>query len=389
MENKGIRALLKILGIFMLFIFIVACTNRTVVLPYNTPPLDLKTPVRSVRVDSFSSDTSRHSVYFKNTLVALLAKEGAIEIRSKGAESVLSGQLIVSQIIIKTYKRDYKTEEKINGKKVEVTKYNHYFRKTLSATVSYQLKKHNQVISGNTFQSQFDKTWVADSRPDAAAKALSDDLVINQSLNKLVMDILHGVSSHQTDMHFTLQIGSVFNRNEGLKTGIEYFQQGLYHQAISYWEQVINKEADPKLKAAAYFNLGVNQFREKHFADAFNLFRNADQLDPANQNYMAALSMTESSQLFEEQVRSLDSINGSKFSLTVAVQPSDSQIRIMNIKEKYQPGMALASGQYKIQVDHSGYYPDTRSVTLNREDKLIKVILKKTLVFFVKSPALK
>lgn len=42
-------------------------------------------------------------------------------------------------------------------------------------------------------------------------------------------------------------------------------------------------------------------------------------------------------------------------SLTVVAQPSDSRIRIMNIKPKYESGIELEKGKYDVEVSKPGY----------------------------------
>ncbi|MCP8898587.1 bifunctional serine/threonine-protein kinase/formylglycine-generating enzyme family protein [Gilvimarinus xylanilyticus] len=44
-----------------------------------------------------------------------------------------------------------------------------------------------------------------------------------------------------------------------------------------------------------------------------------------------------------------------KFSLTVAPKPANARVRIMNIREKYHDGIALAPGAYQIEVTAPGY----------------------------------
>lgn len=42
-------------------------------------------------------------------------------------------------------------------------------------------------------------------------------------------------------------------------------------------------------------------------------------------------------------------------SLTVATQPSDARVRIMNIKPKYENGIELKEGKYDVEVSKPGY----------------------------------
>ena len=65
-----------------------------------------------------------------------------------------------------------------------------------------------------------------------------------------------------------------------------------------------------------------------------------------------------------------------KYSLTVNATPSDSRIRIMNIKPKYHDGIRLLPGSYKIVVDKSSYSSKTKWIKIKNQDKTIQVVLQ-------------
>lgn len=46
---------------------------------------------------------------------------------------------------------------------------------------------------------------------------------------------------------------------------------------------------------------------------------------------------------------------GSVFRLQIKTSPAKARVRVMNIPDKYQYGMALPPGQYRIKVDAPGY----------------------------------
>ncbi len=66
-----------------------------------------------------------------------------------------------------------------------------------------------------------------------------------------------------------------------------------------------------------------------------------------------------------------------KYRLIVNATPSDSKIRIMNIKPKYRHGIALKSGRYDVEVTRSGYEPKRGWVEIKNADLSIDVILNK------------
>jgi len=63
--------------------------------------------------------------------------------------------------------------------------------------------------------------------------------------------------------------------------------------------------------------------------------------------------------------------------LTVNAKPVKSRIRIMNIKPKYRPGIALKPGKYDIYVTCPGYVSKRMWVEIKEADLSIEVILDK------------
>jgi len=66
-----------------------------------------------------------------------------------------------------------------------------------------------------------------------------------------------------------------------------------------------------------------------------------------------------------------------KYRLTVNATPSDSRVRVMNIKPKYRHGIVLEPGKYDIEVTRSGYEPKRWWVEIKNADLSIDVILNK------------
>lgn len=67
-----------------------------------------------------------------------------------------------------------------------------------------------------------------------------------------------------------------------------------------------------------------------------------------------------------------------KATLTVKVDPPDARIRIMNIVEKYQAGIALdRAKQYDLYVTRSGYSPYRQNIHLSEDATDIDITLKK------------
>lgn len=72
-------------------------------------------------------------------------------------------------------------------------------------------------------------------------------------------------------------------------------------------------------------------------------------------------------------------IKHDKFRLIVEA-PNNSIIKIMNIKPKYRRGILLKNGNYRILVKKIGYKKYDKWISINGEDKLLKVNLKKDFV---------
>ncbi len=66
----------------------------------------------------------------------------------------------------------------------------------------------------------------------------------------------------------------------------------------------------------------------------------------------------------------------SLFQLTVETEPGDARVRIMNIRERYHPGIDLEPGRYHVEVTHPGYRKYLRWVTLEESDLAYKVTLE-------------
>jgi hypothetical protein len=68
------------------------------------------------------------------------------------------------------------------------------------------------------------------------------------------------------------------------------------------------------------------------------------------------------------------------YTLTVRATPSDSRIRIINIRPVYEPGMSLGPGHYHIQVDREGYRTARQWVTIRDQDMVIDIRLEQVVV---------
>ncbi|MEO5362569.1 MAG: hypothetical protein H7838_02955 [Magnetococcus sp. DMHC-8] len=61
--------------------------------------------------------------------------------------------------------------------------------------------------------------------------------------------------------------------------------------------------------------------------------------------------------------------------LTVAAKPADAQVRILNIRPRYTPGMRLEPGLYHLEITRAGYRPEKLWVTVQESDVKVDVTL--------------
>ncbi len=74
-----------------------------------------------------------------------------------------------------------------------------------------------------------------------------------------------------------------------------------------------------------------------------------------------------------------DSKNNSneQLALTVIVQPENAKIRILNIVEKYTPGIELSAGEYHIDIKAPGYETVDTWIKLTQENQTLEFVLNK------------
>ena len=69
--------------------------------------------------------------------------------------------------------------------------------------------------------------------------------------------------------------------------------------------------------------------------------------------------------------------NNQHYALTVQTDPDDARIRVMNIVPRYQPGMLLPPGNYRLRISRPGYQTKTRNVALGQDDLSVNIALTK------------
>ncbi|RZA05939.1 MAG: serine/threonine protein kinase, partial [Moraxellaceae bacterium] len=64
-----------------------------------------------------------------------------------------------------------------------------------------------------------------------------------------------------------------------------------------------------------------------------------------------------------------------EFGLNVNTQPENSLVRVLNIKERYSPGITLTPGTYEIEVSAPGYQTKTEWIKFNKSNQSFNVVL--------------
>jgi serine/threonine-protein kinase PpkA len=64
------------------------------------------------------------------------------------------------------------------------------------------------------------------------------------------------------------------------------------------------------------------------------------------------------------------------FPLTVRPEPADSRVRILNIRERYEPGIELKAGSYHVEVSRPGYATITQWINIENDDRELRYALK-------------
>lgn len=364
----------------LLSLLLSACFKETVKEQVSMPPLDAEIVVSSVEVKPFLGQYGRR---LSDTVEGYLARENFVNVTDQDAEAELEGNVQIGHINIKTWTTSKQVEkENKNGKKYETTEYTYHVRKTLTSNVSYTLNKNGRVIAGNSFSENYDQEWNADSTENARAKADSDDQIIALHIDNFANNIIVSCCPHEVTWDFDLQEGGLFG-SKLLKAGVRYYKEGLYSQAEDYWKRVISTSKTNKDQAAAYYNLGVLEMRNRRYAEAFNYFREADLLQPGNSTYMDALNRVEQAGQGERKLRQMHSERQrgdlatppNTYHLTISATPSNARIRFLNIPPDYEPGIALKPGKYQIAVDLPGYHTHTRWLEITNQDMYIDVSL--------------
>jgi tetratricopeptide (TPR) repeat protein len=383
-------------GIGLIFGLLGACSKATIPISYVSTPTNVDFKINSVQVRSFSSNQRGYGDKMAELVKNDITREGFIKVVDRGGQTKLTGTISIGRIDKKAHYKKHEWEDKDGKKHVS---YTYYFRKQFTTQATYSLKKGNKQIAGGNLTEDYDKEWSGENASEAKANSASDDQIIISSLNVLARQIVSAVSPHKAIRSFPIPCSSLvdklrcWNRPETTKLGAKYYEKGRYDQAEKYWQQTIENEQKPEYQAEAHYLIGVLRVKDELYPKAFRRFQQADELDPGNDFYMNALSQAEKAkwnklvmaQTFGGPQGPSIPVGGSgpsrsgnlAYRLTVSAIPSDSRIRILNIKPKYRAGIKLKPGKYKIEVSKRGYKTKIEWVSITDDNLVVDIELSR------------
>ncbi|TVR58116.1 MAG: hypothetical protein EA420_17950, partial [Candidatus Competibacteraceae bacterium] len=84
----------------------------------------------------------------------------------------------------------------------------------------------------------------------------------------------------------------------------------------------------------------------------------------------------ESVRIEDRDITTTLTLEPAKFGLTIRPQPEDAQVRLRDGALTYQPGVALAPGEYEVEVSREGYVSRTFPVTIVNREVEVPVVLE-------------
>jgi tetratricopeptide (TPR) repeat protein len=255
------------------------------------PAQDIRADVciNSIEVRPFSSNQRNDGTKLAALVKNGIAKQGYIKVVNKGRQTtILTGKLTLGEV--KKSKPYHRTQETKDERGRKIIKHTYHYRKQLSGSVTYALKKGRVEIASHHFTEGYGRTWTGQTEAEAKARAAPDEQIITSILNALARNIVYAISPHLEIKSFSL---SNSGNHPGINLGIQYYKKRRYDQAEKYWHQVIGQTNESKDKASAHYNIGILKVREGKYAQAFERFRQADILAPGNDLYISALTKVE------------------------------------------------------------------------------------------------
>lgn len=280
----------------VLFFFITAaltgCATKKYDIVVDAPPRCGDVQVfRTMEIKPFQSQ-SRYGATLTTKLASGVAREGYIQVTRGGGQSTLTGVLNVGRIHTDSRTDSYECTKERDGKKYKTTCYSYYYTKKSVISADYTLlgNRGRNVVCSDSVREDFEKEYYSsDSSADARAKAPTDEQIVNDALEAIATKIVHAVTPHKETISVELKKG----KDDNIKLGITYLENGRPDQAIAIWDQCAGRAGNPEDKAAAYYNIGVIKESRGLYRDAFGLYSKANGLIPTDKLYIQAMTRVE------------------------------------------------------------------------------------------------
>ncbi len=244
----------------------------------------------AVDVTTFKGGKGGQGSEMSRLIIGELKREGHVSV-SKGANaSVMSGQLDIGNLKTDSWSDSYEYK----GKTYTV----YYYKAEKELSVSYELNVGGEIV-GDTFSESYSEQWSGDSSSAAKSKAPNEKSIDSRLMAKIARQIAYDISPHKEPMTFNFHNGD----DPHITTAITYVQNRRYDQAMSILRQVVDHTADMKDRAAATYNMGLLFEMQGDFKQAFEMYKDANQMVLGEEDYIKALTRAEERHELNEEFK--------------------------------------------------------------------------------------
>lgn len=282
-----------VIGIILISIFISSCSGPSTTVSVDVPAQNLSRIISPIQVSNFSSNQSKYGRRISEQVKSDLLQAGYVKISKNHGQGVLKGNIDIDRSTEHT--RSYTAKSKKRG---QYTMYS--VQKTTVGRVSYTLlDRAGNTISSGVYNSVQSSSSSDESSSDARSKNPSDEEHRTQIIEALATKITIAISPTKRTSKISLQTGN----HPGFEYGHKYLKGGLLPQAINAWKQAAQESTKKSDKAAAYYNIGVAYESQQAYKQAYEMFKKADELKPADSTIIKGLVRLRRKKTQQDSVR--------------------------------------------------------------------------------------
>jgi len=292
--------LLRVLCCTGILITLIGCAAPTVQFEVTAPGAYSGKVPASMELGQFTSNRGSYGSVFSREVAVRVTREGFIKILNTGAEAILSGNIAIGDFVDNSWSSSFACDEYQGKNKPPIHKTCTIYSYSKKTDISVQFTmsdKKGVILVSNSAISRYNQTFSGNNAGEARSSAPTNDQIINNSMANLAESVLQVISPHKMTVTRELRKG-----DDNLELGIKYAQNGRLDQAMGIWDQSTNS-SNPKVRAAAYYNMGVIKGANGQYVDAFELFSKADKTLPGDDLYIKSMTEAES---FAELRQKLD-----------------------------------------------------------------------------------